>query len=125
MSRNVAACLLLLSLGFASCSSASSASELGINPDIDTSPTNPHPRGFSSTGDGFSRYWMGNKDHSPYAAEEAERGFLSIFFGTGDSFGDATERSWRPAPELYAAPDAHRTAHKMILNEDFSDPYVE
>lgn len=125
MSRILLACLLLLGLGLGSCSSANSAEELGIDPSIDTSPYNPRPRGMSGSSDGFSRYWMGDKSHSPYAAEQAERGFLSIFFGTGDSFGDATARNWRPAPELFEAPDAHQTAHKMILNEDFSDPYVE
>ncbi|MGB0952621.1 MAG: hypothetical protein ACPG31_05315 [Planctomycetota bacterium] len=117
MSRIVAACLLLLSLGFASCSSATSASELGIDPSIDTSPFNPHPRGISS--------WFGEDSDGPYASEEEDRGFLSIFFGTGESFGDSTARDWRPAADLYPRSDAHRTAHKMLLNEDFSDPYVQ
>ena len=89
---------------------------------IDTSHHDPRPGGLSN---GFHRYWLGDKDHSPYASEESERGFLSIFFGTGDSFGDTTTRKWRPAPELYPQPGSHKTLHKLVLNEDFDDPYTE
>ncbi|MHC4823736.1 MAG: hypothetical protein ACYTEP_06930 [Planctomycetota bacterium] len=125
MSRILLILLGLFGLFLASCSSSPTmmgGQHKQIDSSINTDPINPHPRGISNAGAGFDKYWLGNNSDSPYAHED--RGFFSILFGGGESFGDVTHNTWRPKTDIYASSDSYASLHKWVMNRDSSDPYV-
>lgn len=129
MSRILIALIALLGLGLGSCSSSPSGSELGVNPNIDTSSHNPRPRGMSGTGSAFDKYWLGEDSSSPYAGTETSNPWYHFLtpwnWGGEESFGDVTQRAYRPYANQIERPSATEMIHKWALNDDISDPYSE
>ena len=125
MSRILLILLALLGLGLASCSSShpmEDGDHRHIDSSIETDPINPHPRGMSGTGVAFDRYWMSTNSNSPYAHED--RGFFSTVFGGKETFGEVTQRQWRPKADLYAPESSYDSMQKWVMNRDSKDPYV-
>ena len=127
MSRTLIAIIALLGLSLGSCSSSPSASELGINPDIDTSNYNPRPSGMTGTGTAFDKYWMAYNANDTYSGFEESDPWYHFMtpwnWGDQDTFGDATVRGYRPYADMLERPNPHAMFHKWALNDDINDPY--
>jgi len=127
MSRILIALIALLGLGLGSCSSTPSASELGVKPHIDTSPYNPRPRGLEGTGSAVDKYWMAHNADSLYASSETANSWYHFLtpwnWGSDETFGNTTERAYRPYADRIVRPNAFDMLQKWALNNDVDDPY--
>jgi len=123
MSRTLTALLVLLGLGLGSCSSSPSSTELGINPDVDTSHFNPRPRGMHGSGVAFDKYFLASEEIGPAHRDTWYHIFTPWNWGEQSSFGNVTKRTNRSRTSSIERDNGFYEFYSWAMNENANDPY--